>query len=437
MFCDELNIKVIAGRGGNGCMSFRREKYVPKGGPDGGDGGNGGDIIFKVNKNFTTLSHLAHQKRYEAPKGVHGMGKKMHGKNAPVMIIEVPLGTVIYNAEKTLILADLDTEDAEIIIAKGGKGGKGNARFVSSTYQVPRFAESGEPGEEKKINLELKLVADVGLIGLPSAGKSTLISVISNAKPKIAAYHFTTLNPNLGIVNLERFGGSKESSFVVADIPGLIEGASEGKGLGHQFLRHVTRTKLLVHIIDGSLDTIDKDYKIIKKELEKFDKELAKRPEIIVINKADLLDEESLKEKIKAIKKVSKSKDIFTISAINTVGLKDLVFAILKKLEEMKNEEKTKIIEKVQPQVPVLKPHLDEAQFTISNVIIEGDKKIFEISGKRIDQIIIMTDTKNLEGLERIYHFIEKIGIKKLVEKQGANYGDVYKVKDKIIPYRK
>ena len=258
MFCDELKIKVVAGKGGDGCVSFRREKFVPKGGPDGGDGGNGGNIIIKVNPHLNTLSNLANKKIYKADQGVRGKRKNMHGKSAQNLILEVPKGTIILNEDKSEMLADLNKEGELLTIAKGGKGGMGNARFVSSTHQIPRFAETGEPGEEKEVILELKLVADVGLIGLPSAGKSTLISVISNARPKIAAYHFTTLVPNLGVVSM---GGN--NSFVVADIPGLIEGASQGKGLGHQFLKHIARTKLLVHIVDGFIPDTEENYKVI------------------------------------------------------------------------------------------------------------------------------------------------------------------------------
>lgn len=436
MFCDELKITVIAGNGGDGCTSFRREKFVPRGGPDGGDGGNGGDIIIKVNPHLNTLNHLANKKVYKGNKGVHGKGKKMHGKNAENFIIEVPPGTIVFNNDKTIAYADLNKEDKEIIIAKGGKGGLGNARFVSSTHQAPRFSETGEPGEEKKITLELKMVADVGLIGLPSAGKSTLISVISNARPKIAAYHFTTLSPNLGVVNMSKFGGSNTDGFLVADIPGLIEGASTGKGLGHQFLKHIARTKILVHIIDGSLENIGEDYKTINKELKEFDKKLGEKDQIIVINKIDLLDEDTLKEKIKEIKKTSKKTKIFQISALSRIGLKELLFEIQKVLEKRQKEDfkEEKI---VQPQIQVLQPHLDKETFRIEKIINKKERKVFRISGKRIEQLITMTDISNVEGLERIYRYISKIGIQKAIEKKEAQFGDIIRIKGKDIPYRK
>ena len=437
MFCDELKIKVIAGKGGNGCVSFRREKFVPKGGPDGGDGGSGGDIVIKANQNLNTLSHLANKKIYKGEKGVDGKGKNMHGKNAENLILEVPIGTVIFNEDKSELYADLSKQDEQITIAKGGKKGMGNARFVSSTHQVPRFAENGEPGEEKEILLELKLVADVGLIGLPSAGKSTLISVISNARPKIAAYHFTTLVPNLGVVSMVKFGGSANDSFVVADIPGLIEGASKGKGLGHQFLKHISRTKLLVHLIDGSLKNPSKKLKTINEELKSYSKELTKLEQIIVINKIDLLNDKKVKEIIKGLKGTKVSTKVFPISAITREGLQPLLFEISKNLISIKKKETAKTKGKTKKQIPVLQPHLEKVKFEIDKIIHKKDHKIFKIKGKRIEQLIVMTDIKNPEGLERMYHYIEKLGIKTAIEREGAKIGDIIRVKEKSIPYRK
>lgn len=447
MFCDEVQIKVVAGKGGNGCVSFRREKYIAKGGPDGGDGGKGGDTVIKVNPNLNTLSHLSHKKIFQAEEGDNGKGKKMSGKNGQDLIIEVPVGTTIFDINKSKVLADLDKDDSQIIISKGGKGGYGNHNFVSSTNQVPRFAETGEPGESHEIIMELKLVADVGIIGLPSAGKSTLISVISNAKPKIAAYHFTTLTPNLGVVNMSKFGGDEEESFVVADIPGLIEGASEGKGLGHQFLKHITRTKLLVHLIDGYLDEADKSFTVINNELKAFDEtEIAKRsrspklaqlPQIIVINKIDILDEETLENRIKEIKSVAKKAKIFTISGVTRKGLKELLFETLKQLKKV-NTTKKKLTQPEKAKIiPVLKPHLDRIKFEISKIYTEADHKVFEIIGKRIQQVAIMTDIHNPQGLERMYHYIERMGIRKAVERSGITYGDVIRISGKNIPYRK
>ncbi len=434
MFCDELKLKLVAGKGGDGFVSFRREKFVPRGGPDGGDGGNGGNIIFKVNSNLNTLSHLANRKTYKAEPGVGGKKKNMHGKNAEHLTLEVPKGTIILNEDKSKVIADLSKAGQKITIASGGKGGLGNARFVSSTHQAPRFAETGEPGETKEIILELKLVADVGLIGLPSAGKSTIISVISNAKPKIAAYHFTTLVPNLGIVNMSKFGGSLNDNFVVADIPGLIEGASQGKGLGIQFLKHISRTKLLVHIIDGTLPKLDDEYKTIRKELKEFDETLDKREEIVVINKIDMLSEEELEDKLKKLKKVTKRKKIFPMSAFTKEGLQNLMFEISKKLLEIKKKEPKK---KEKKEIPVFKPHLEQVKFEIEKVIKKKDYKIFRITGKRIEQLFIMTNLSNIEGRERLYHYIDKLGIKAAIEKKGATFGDQIRVLDKKLPYRK
>lgn len=437
MFLDELQIKVVAGKGGDGCVSFRREKFVPKGGPDGGDGGNGGNIIIRTNHHLNTLGNLAHKKVFKGKNGVSGKGKNMHGKNAEDLVIEVPPGTIVFNEDKSEILADLSKKNDKIIVAKGGKGGKGNARFVSSTHQAPKLCENGEPGEEKCLTLELKLVADVGLIGLPSAGKSTLISVISNAKPKIAAYHFTTLTPNLGVINMSDFGGSKNDTFVVADIPGLIEGASKGKGLGIQFLKHISRTKLLVHILDGYLENLSDNYKTLRKELKEFDASLTKKDEIIVVNKTDLLDEKVLKEKVSELKKVTKGKKMFTISAVAKKGLKELLFEISKKLTKIKKSPKKKKSASKSKKIPILRPHLEKVKFEIEKIIRKKNYKIFRIKGKRIEQLITMTDINNQEGLERIYHYIEKLGIKRAIEKNGAKIGDFLKIKDQKIPYRK
>jgi len=438
MFCDEITIKLVAGKGGDGCVSFRREKFVPKGGPNGGDGGRGGDIIIKTSTHLNTLSNLTNGKVYKAEQGTSGKGKNMTGANAKPLIIEVPIGTIIYNKDKTTTYGDLTNEGEEIIIARGGKGGLGNARFVSSTHQAPRFAENGEPGEENEIKLELKIVADVGIIGLPSAGKSTLISVISNAKPKIAEYHFTTLIPNLGIVKMQDFGGDKDSSFAVADIPGLIEGASEGKGLGHQFLKHISRTKLLIHLIDGSQKDPIKDWKTINGELKNFNKKLAEKEQILVINKIDLLTEEEIEKIIKKFKKTTKSKNILKISAVTKKNLKPLLFEIIKTLQKIKTEEinnKEKQDETIE--IPIIRPHLEKVRFEIEKIINKKTYKIFRVKGKRIEQILTMTDIKNPEGLERIYHYLGKLGIKEAVEKKGATYGDFYKIKEIRIAYRK
>ncbi|MDI6744423.1 MAG: GTPase ObgE [Thermodesulfovibrionales bacterium] len=321
-FVDYTKIHVKAGDGGRGCVSFRREKYVPRGGPDGGDGGRGGHIIFKASGELNTLLDLRYQREYKAKRGQHGMGKKMHGKNGEDRIIPVPVGTVIKDADTDEIIADLDSEGVETIIAKGGRGGQGNAHFATPTRQAPKFAQPGEEGKEKNLVIELKLLADAGLIGLPNAGKSTLISVISSARPKIADYPFTTLTPNLGVVKLKDF-----RSFVVADIPGLIEGAHRGAGLGFQFLRHVERTSILLHLVDASdipeTDPVE-DLKKINKELELYSSKLLKKPQAVVGTKTDIAVE---KKRLKKLAKYCKSKNIefFPVSAATGKGIKELL----------------------------------------------------------------------------------------------------------------
>ncbi len=340
-FIDYVKIDVKAGDGGRGCVSFRREKFIPKGGPNGGDGGRGGHIIIRTDPQLYTLLDHVYRKTYLAERGQHGMGKKMHGRDGKDLIIRVPVGTVVKDAETGEVIADLDTPFAEVLVAKEGRGGLGNAHFATSTRQAPRFAQPGEPGEERKIVLELKLLADVGLIGLPNAGKSTLIAAISSARPKIADYPFTTLKPNLGVVKTGNF-----QSFVVADIPGLIEGAHRGAGLGFQFLRHVERTKLLVHLVDVSEmsagDPVDNLLKV-NRELELYSKELSLRPQIVVATKTDIAS----KERLKRLREYCKMEGItyFEISAMTARGVRELVSHLaleVKKLREQKEKQEEK-----------------------------------------------------------------------------------------------
>lgn len=321
-FIDEASIYAKAGDGGRGCVSFRREKYVPKGGPDGGNGGRGGDVIFLVEGRMASLLDLRYKKEYEAERGFPGMGCLCTGRDGLDLVIKVPVGTVIKDAETGDLLADLVNDGESYLACKGGRGGKGNAHFASSTHQTPRFAQPGEPGEEKQLRLELKLLADVGIIGFPNAGKSTLISHISAAKPKIADYPFTTLVPNLGIVKFGDFGG-----FVVADIPGLIEGAHEGKGLGIKFLKHVERTSVFIHVIDLSPFTgrdPQEDFEVVNRELTVFNPELARRPQVVALNKLDITEaDEKLPELLKFFKKLDIK--VFPISAATGKGLNELV----------------------------------------------------------------------------------------------------------------
>jgi GTP-binding protein len=334
-FIDEVRIEVQAGHGGRGCMSFRREKYVPRGGPDGGDGGAGGDVVAVADPQLTTLLDLRYQRLYRAGRGVHGKGKDQHGKRGEEMVIPVPVGTTIRDAGSGELLADLSAPGERVVIARGGKGGRGNARFVSSTNRSPRKVQPGLPGEERLLDVELRLLADVGIIGMPNAGKSTLISVISAARPKIADYPFTTLVPNLGVVS---YGEGK--TFVVADIPGLIEGAHRGEGLGHKFLKHVSRTSVLIHLLDAArLQEEDPlaDWRALNRELELFDPALAAKPQIVVANKIDLPEAREtaalLNEKFGAL-----SVPFHAISAATHEGLRELTFAIARKLEETKSK---------------------------------------------------------------------------------------------------
>jgi GTPase len=334
-FIDEVKIRVIAGDGGRGCVSFRREKFVPRGGPNGGNGGHGGDVVAVADPQLTTLLDLRYQKQYKAGRGQHGMGKDCHGRRGDDREIKVPVGTIIRDAASGELIGDLQTPGERVIIAAGGRGGKGNAHFVSSTHRSPRFAQPGEPGQDRELEIELRLLADVGIIGLPNAGKSTLIATISAVKPKIADYPFTTLVPNLGVVG---YGDGK--SFVVADIPGLIEGAHEGQGLGHKFLRHVMRTNLLIHLIDAS--NIDEknplaQWKTVNRELELFDSELGEKPQIVVANKIDL-PEGRANAKLIAKRLSKEHQPLHTISAATTEGVEALVRVIGAKLDEIKRQ---------------------------------------------------------------------------------------------------
>ena len=335
-FIDEAKIYIKAGDGGRGCVSFRREKYVPRGGPNGGDGGNGGDIIMVARRNMSSLLDHRYQQHYRAKRGEHGRGKDQHGKNSEHLLIPVPMGTIVKDFETEEFLGDLTENNQELIVAKAGRGGKGNARFVSSTNQAPKEAEPGGEGEEKTLKLELKLLADVGLLGFPNAGKSTLISTISAARPKIADYPFTTLVPNLGVVSY-RDG----ATFVLADIPGLIEGAHEGAGLGIQFLRHIERTKILIHLLDLSpitnRDPIE-DYETMNRELKAYSEELSKKPQILALNKIDITEVREDLEKIE--KHFSKSGvKTFPISSATGEGTKELVWEVVRHLENLNKEE--------------------------------------------------------------------------------------------------
>lgn len=441
MICDQVQIECIGGKGGAGLVSFRREKFIPRGGPDGGDGGRGGNVVFLAKSNLRTLSNLSHIKKFKAENGRAGGDTDMHGRNGEDLIIEVPVGSQIYSLDKKTLYADMINEGDTYTISKGGRGGYGNKHFVSSRFQAPKIAEIGEEGDDIEVIIELKLIADVGIIGLPSAGKSTLISRISNAKPKIAAYHFTTLSPNLGVVDIAKFVKEKEAGFVVADIPGLIEGASEGKGLGHEFLRHVQRTKILIHMIDASDPDILASYKTINSELKKFDKELAKKPQVVAINKKDLVPTEELEEFQKMVQKKLKQKKIFLISAEISDGLTDLmkeVWRILK-LEDKRIAEAETVEEAgIEGAHKTFRPHLDNPKnFTITYIKKLNKQKYYEVTGARIEQLVKMTDTNTLHGMTRIRHYLKKMGIQQALTKEGADENDMVIIAEREIPFIK
>lgn len=410
-FADEVQFDVKAGDGGNGAISFRHEKFVDKGGPDGGDGGDGGSVILVADHNTNTLSDLSHKKLYKAEAGDAGRGQKSSGKTAPDLLIKVPVGTQVLEVDPSkpkqpILMADLYKDGQKFIVAKGGAGGYGNYRFSRPSFQTPKFAELGEPGEEKTVLLKLKVLADVGLIGLPNVGKSTLLSVISNARPKIADYEFTTLAPNLGIVKMN------DSSFMVADIPGLIEGASKGKGLGFQFLRHVERTRLLVHILDGTRPDPKADFTAINKELKTYDKTLASRPQIIVVNKSELLDEPT-KTKLNKIKFPAQY-PLFYISAGTNQGVRELVGEIAQTLQGL----------------PVIQGENVGKVFTFSDVdnsrfeVIKKGKK-FIVTGSKQERLLIKTDLDNPQAFGRMLKVLNRMGVLAELKKAGAKFGDL------------
>ncbi len=416
MFVDIAKIKIKAGNGGNGAVSFRREKYVAAGGPDGGDGGKGGNIVFKVDDNLATLADFRYKRKYVAPNGENGSGGRKNGRGGEDLIIKVPRGTIIREVESGAVMADMSDME-EFIAAKGGKGGWGNPHFASPTRQVPRFAKSGVPGEEWEVNLELKLLADVGLLGFPNVGKSTLVSVVSQAKPIIANYHFTTLTPVLGVVSL-----GEGSSFVMADIPGLIEGAGDGVGLGHEFLRHVDRCRLLVHIVDAAgsegRDPIE-DFEIINKELEKFDPELAKRPQIVAANKIDLASDEQL-EKLRDYFE-GKGYEFHTMCAPITEGTDELISAVWNKLQTLppikKYEAEAIPLEMFEKQ--------NDKGFTIR---VEDD--VFFVEAPWLLKILQRTDLDDYESLQYFQRILISSGIIDALRERGICEGDTVSIYD-------
>lgn len=421
MFVDEVIIKVKAGNGGDGCTAFRREKYIPDGGPFGGNGGRGANIIFKTDLGLKTLLDLRYQKLIKAPKGANGSGKNKNGRGAEDVIIKVPLGTTIKDMDTGFIIADLTKKDDEVIVAYGGRGGRGNTAFATASNPAPNFSEKGEPGEEKTLKVELRLLADVGFVGMPSVGKSTLLSKISKSKPKIAAYHFTTLNPNLGVV--KTIDGRV---FVAADLPGLIKGASLGEGLGDKFLKHIQRTRVIAHIIDMSgiegRDPIE-DYEVINKELENFDPKLIKKPQIIIANKMDL---EGSIQNLKRFKE-KYNVPVYEISAINNFGVDKALIAIANVLE---NEEEKPLFEEETFESHVLYKFKKEQPFTIVK-----DNDIFVVSGKEVEKLFKMTKFTD-EGAKRFARKIRAMGIDEKLSEMGAKPGDRVQIMDMIFEYQ-
>jgi GTPase len=420
MFVDQTKIYVKGGDGGNGMVAFRREKYVPMGGPAGGDGGKGANVVFEVNEGLRTLMDFRYQRHWKAPRGEHGMSKNQHGKNAKDMIVKVPPGTVVMDAETKEVIADLVENGQRAVIAKGGRGGRGNSRFATPSNPAPELAENGEPGQERDVILELKLLADVGLVGFPSVGKSTLLSVVSSAKPKIAEYHFTTIVPNLGMVETE-----DNRSFVMADLPGLIEGASEGVGLGHQFLRHIERTRVIVHVIDmAATEGRDpyEDYLTINKELEEYNLRLTERPQVIVANKMDMPDAEENLQKFK--ERLEEDFPIFPISALSRKGLRELLFAIADKIEQTPEFPLEHVEEETGVNRVLYKHEADPEAFYITR---EPDGS-FVISGEKVEKLFKMTNFQTEESVRRFSRQLRGLGVDDALRQKGAKDGDIVKL---------
>lgn len=414
MFVDRTRIRVTAGGGGNGCIAFRREKYVPFGGPNGGDGGRGGDIILRATARFNSLNHLRYHSIWKGKRGEHGLGSDMAGKSAEDIIIDVPIGTMAYTAETHELIADLSEEGAQVTIAKGGAGGKGNARFTSSTHQAPRFAEKGEPGEEAAVDLELKLIADIGIAGLPNAGKSTLLSSISAARPKIADYPFTTLSPNLGVVELSDY-----RTFTAADIPGIIEGAAQGKGLGLEFLRHIERTKVILILIDPTFEDPKLTLKTLVHELEEYSEEIASRPRVIAFSKADLPEARE-----KYAKRGKAFKDAYLISAATGEGVPELLEALWQAIERAKLDE---------PE-PVEEESYREYEHTPAYTI-ERAEDGFIIHGAKVIRAVRMTDFGNDEAVRHLNHKLKKMGLYRALKRLGAAEGSTIHIDDAELEY--
>ncbi|MBP1914911.1 GTPase ObgE [Lederbergia galactosidilytica] len=421
MFVDQVKVYVKGGDGGNGMVAFRREKYVAMGGPAGGDGGKGADVVFQVDEGLRTLMDFRYQRHFKASRGEHGMSKSKHGKGAEDLVVKVPPGTVVKDLETEEVIADLVEHGQKAVVARGGRGGRGNIRFATPANPAPEMAENGEPGQERDVVLELKILADVGLVGFPSVGKSTLLSVVSAAKPKIAEYHFTTIVPNLGVVETE-----DSRSFVMADLPGLIEGAHEGVGLGHQFLRHIERTRVIVHVIDMSgMEGRDpfEDFQTINQELEKYNLRLMERPQIIVANKMDMPEAE---ENLSVFRnKLKEEYPIYPISALTRQGVRDLLFEVANQLETTPEFPLYDIVDTdAEIHRVVYRHEKDPDQFTITR----DPDSAFVISGDVIERLFKMTDFSRDESVRRFARQMRGMGVDDALRERGAKDGDIIRI---------
>jgi GTPase len=408
MFTDQVVIHVKSGKGGDGMVHFHREKFVPRGGPDGGDGGKGGDVIFEVKQTLNTLSSFRQNQKFKAEEGNKGGPSQMTGRNGKDLVIFVPPGTMLFDADTGELIGDLTKPGEKLTILKGGRGGRGNQHFATARNQVPRIAEKGEPAQEKRIRLELKLIADIGLIGVPNAGKSTLLSVLTNAKPKIAPYPFTTIEPNLGVANID-----EHTTVVLADIPGLIEGASQGVGLGHDFLRHIQRTRVLIHLLDGLSEDPVADYSQINSELSLFDPNLAKKPQVVALNK---IDQPEVQDQLGEIEQKFKNLNVelMTISALARTNTRELLIRAYQTLQDAPPSEEIEV------PLPIYKPKEDPREFTVRR---EGANE-WRVSGVAIERAASMTYWQHDGSVRRFQKIMETIGVDEALRKAGVQEGD-------------
>jgi GTP-binding protein len=417
MFIDEARVHVRSGKGGNGVVHFRREKYVPRGGPDGGDGGKGGDVILEVVPTLNTLSAFRHQARYSAQDGANGAKQNMTGRSGEDLVIQVPPGTIIYNADNGEVIGDLIETGQRLTVAVGGRGGKGNSRFANSVNQVPRLAEKGAPAQEVNLRLELKLIADIGIVGVPNAGKSTFLAAVTNAKPKIAPYPFTTIEPNLGVAELD-----DETTLVLADIPGLIEGAHQGIGLGDAFLRHIQRTRVLIHLLDGLAEDPVLDFAQINSELALFDPDLARKPQVVAFNKIDLPEVQArwpevaseLKRRIGA----TAARDLYSISAVAHTDLRQVLYRASELLDQVP-------VETASTELPVYRPESDPKEFTVSRISAG-----WRVSGAGIERAAQMTYWEHMQSVRRFQRLLETLGVEAALRKEGVQEGDTVFIGD-------